>query len=485
MIEMDDLSVEEIMERIRRKLETQRETLKKEQLRPSEKEQFEADLAKETYEMEDFLKYHDKDFIYFAYKAILKREPDPSGYNNYLFKLRNGELDKVDIVVSLCKSLEGRAKGTKVKNINFYYIKCGIKRIPIISYFLKWLNLFLKLPKVIKNLETENKYYYGNLREDIDQINKEVQVRLEKLNYTYDHLSGGVSEITNKIRGIETKLNDLSYKVTEEDKEVLNRLADLELKSSEVVDKLKELEVKEIPEILEADKESYLSRAISSSHLSHPELTQKGQDKDVFFYLFENVFRGEQKDIKERQRYYLKYVLEVAKNTQGEIFLDAGCGRGEFLELLQENNIPYLGIEINEFETNFLKQKGLNVKNSDILEYLSNTNKNLMGISCFQVIEHLDITYLKKFIELAYKRIAEHGIIILESVNPHCPFALSRFYVDLTHIRPYPPETIKFLLEWYGFREVKIIFSAPVTENIRSRELCMNYQDYAVIGRKI
>ena len=464
MIEMDDLSVEEIMERIRRKLETQRETLKKEQLRPSEKEQFEADLAKETYEMEDFLKYHDKDFIYFAYKAILKREPDPSGYNNYLFKLRNGELDKVDIVVSLCKSLEGRAKGTKVKNINFYYVKCGIKRIPVISYFLKWLNLFLKLPKVIKNLEVENKYYYGNLRDYLEKISREVQF---------------------KIREIETKVSDLSHKVTEEGKEVLNKLADLELKSSEVVDKLKELEVKEIPEILEADKESYLSRAISSSHLSHPELTQKGQDKDVFFYLFENVFRGEQKDIKERQRYYLKYVLEVAKNTQGEIFLDAGCGRGEFLELLQENNIPYLGIEINEFETNFLKQKGLNVKNSDILEYLSNTNKKLMGISCFQVIEHLDITYLKKFIELAYKRIAKHGIIILESVNPHCPFALSRFYVDLTHIRPYPPETIKFLLEWYGFREVKIIFSAPVTENIRSRELCMNYQDYAVIGKKI
>ena len=464
MIEMDDLSVEEIMERIRRKLETQRETLKKEQLRPSEKEQFEADLAKETYEMEDFLKYHDKDFIYFAYKAILKREPDPSGYNNYLFKLRNGELDKVDIVVSLCKSLEGRAKGTKVKNINFYYIKCGIKRIPVISYFLKWLNLFLKLPKVIKNLEVENKYYYGNLRDYLEKISREVQF---------------------KIREIETKVSDLSHKVTEEGKEVLNKLADLELKSSEVVDKLKELEVKEIPEILEADKESYLSRAISSSHLSHPELTQKGQDKDVFFYLFENVFRGEQKDIKERQRYYLKYVLEVAKNTQGEIFLDAGCGRGEFLELLQENNIPYLGLEINEFETNFLKQKGLNVKNSDILEYLSNTNKKLMGISCFQVIEHLDITYLKKFIELAYKRIAKHGIIILESVNPHCPFALSRFYMDLTHIRPYPPETIKFLLEWYGFREVKIIFSAPVAENIRSRELCMNYQDYAVIGRKI
>lgn len=464
MIEMDDLSVEEIMERIRRKLETQRETLKKEQLRPSEKEQFEADLAKETYEMEDFLKYHDKDFIYFAYKAILKREPDPSGYNNYLFKLRNGELDKVDIVVSLCKSLEGRAKGTKVKNINFYYIKCGIKRIPVISYFLKWLNLFLKLPKVIKNLEVENKYYYGNLRDYLEKISREVQF---------------------KIREIETKVSDLSHKVTEEGKEVLNKLADLELKSSEVVDKLKELEVKEIPKILEVDKESYLSRAISSSHLSYPELTQKGQDKDVFFYLFENVFRGEPKDIKERQRYYLKYVLEVAKNTQGEIFLDAGCGRGEFLELLQENNIPYLGVEINEFETNFLKQKGLNVKNSDILEYLSNTNKNLMGISCFQVIEHLDITYLKKFIELAYKRIAKHGIIILESVNPHCPFALSRFYVDLTHIRPYPPETIKFLLEWYGFREVKIIFSAPVAENIRSRELCMNYQDYAVIGKKI
>ncbi|CAD7780731.1 MAG: hypothetical protein KCCBMMGE_01010 [Candidatus Methanoperedenaceae archaeon GB37] len=118
----------------------------------------------------------------------------------------------------------------------------GLRESRIISYFLKWLNLFLKLPKVIKNLEVENKYYYGNLRDYLEKISREVQF---------------------KIREIETKVSDLSHKVTEEGKEVLNKLADLELKSSEVVDKLKELEVKEIPKILEVDKESYLSRAIS------------------------------------------------------------------------------------------------------------------------------------------------------------------------------------------------------------------------------
>lgn len=452
----EDLTVEQIMERIRENLRERDSDSEFSFLEPLKCEDLPEDLDKKEYQINDFLKYHDKEFVRFTYRAILKREPDPSGYDNYLSKLRSGRLDKIDIIVSICKSPEGRSKGVKVKNINYYYLRCGIKRIPIISYFIRWINALLKLPKRIKNLEIENKYFYGKLSDYIEEIDNKTHV----MNSNFEKIQSKLDELWQL-----SNVNISNY--------------------HELSTKLEELEsVEEIPEILEAGDECYLARALEISSIPYSDL-RDNQNEDVFYHLFENIFRGQREDIKNRQKYYLQYVLSIIDHSDGRLFLDAGCGRGEFLELLKENNIPYLGIDTSGLEINFLKERGLNVVKADILEYLSNTSHNLIGISCFQVIEHLEFDYIKKFIELAYDRIGHNGIIILESINPHCPYALSRFYLDGSHVRPYPPETIKFLLEWYGFKDVKIAFSAPVEEKIRSKDLFMNYQDYAVIGKKL
>jgi len=477
----ENLTVEEIMERIRKKLEKRQEFVgeKKsesfgEMLRP---ENLINDLDKKEYKISDFLKYHDKEFIHFAYKAILKREPDPSGYDNYLSKLRSGKLDKIDIIVSICKSPEGRSKGVKVKNINYYYLRCGIKRIPILSYFISWINTLLKLPKRIKNLEIENKYFYGKISDYIEEIDNKIHainLNLEKIQSRFNELWQLNNTNINNYHELSNRLEELSNKL---DTNINNY--------HELSNRLKELGLtKEIPEILETTDESYLAKAVESSFIPYHDL-KGNRNKDTFYYFFENIFRGQRRDIKNRQKNYLKYILSIISESDGELFLDAGCGRGEFLELLKENNIPYIGIDINELEINFLKERGFNVVKADILEYLSNTPHKFIGISSFQVIEHLEFDYIKKFIELAYNKIGHNGVIILESINPHCLYALSRFYLDTSHIRPYPPETIKFLLEWFGFKNVKIIFSAPVEERIRSKDLFMNYQDYAVIGKKL
>ena len=473
----ENLTVEQIIERIRENLRKRRSFVEEKGsesessfLEPLKWEHLPEDLDKKQYEINDFLKYHDKEFVRFAYKAILKREPDPSGYDNYLSKLRSGKLDKIDIVVSICKSPEGRSKGVKVKNINYYYLRCGIKRIPILSYFISWINTLLKLPKRIKNLEIENKYFYGKISDYIEEIDNKIHainLNLEKIQSRFNELWQLNNTNINNYRELSNRLdtNINNYR------ELSNRLKELGL-------------TKEIPEILETTDESYLAKAVESSFIPYHDL-KGNRNKDTFYYFFENIFRGQRRDIKNRQKNYLKYILSIISESDGELFLDAGCGRGEFLELLKENNIPHIGIDINELEINFLKERGFNVAKADILEYLSNTPHKFIGISSFQVIEHLEFDYIKKFIELAYNKIGHNGVIILESINPHCPYALSRFYLDTSHIRPYPPETIKFLLEWFGFKNVKIIFSALVEERIRSKDLFMNYQDYAVIGKKL
>ena len=60
----------------------------------------------------------------------------------------------------------------------------------------------------------------------------------------------------------------------------------------------------------------------------------------IEYFDFENHFRGSVEHIKEVQRQYLPYF-------QGkQHVLDIGCGRGEFLSLMQEEQIPAEGIDL-------------------------------------------------------------------------------------------------------------------------------------------
>jgi O-antigen chain-terminating methyltransferase len=212
-------------------------------------------------------------------------------------------------------------------------------------------------------------------------------------------------------------------------------------------------------------------------------------DNESAFYLsFENVFRGAETEIDKRQRLYLTYALEAYKYAKdGKYFLDVGCGRGEFLKILNEAAVPAKGLEINREDYKNLKSRDFDVKLVDANTFLEGIDDNtLTGLSSFQVIEHLTQEYLKKFLKLAYRKIALNSVIILETVNPKCSYALSNFfYLDPSHIRPYPPELLKLLLEWYGFRDIKIIYSSPCPEDFRVKNAQeQNYMDYAVVGWK-
>jgi SAM-dependent methyltransferase len=235
-------------------------------------------------------------------------------------------------------------------------------------------------------------------------------------------------------------------------------------------------------------KESYLSESYIQKALGNSKLTGNGaqdrDDEDTFYYLFENLFRGSIEEIKKRQSIYLPYVTEAHAHSKGLFFLDAGCGRGEFLELLNGHGIPAKGVELNRISTDLAKARCVDVVLTDALEYLKTLpDDSLIGLSMFQVIEHLDLQNINNVLKVAFKKISLNGVILLESVNPYCPMALGKFYLDPTHIRPYAPDLMKFALEWHSFEKVRIIYSSPIPKEFK--EPVMNYQDYAVFGKKM
>ena len=89
--------------------------------------------------------------------------------------------------------------------------------------------------------------------------------------------------------------------------------------------------------------------------------------------------------------------------------------------------------------------------------------------------------------------LAANGVLLLETVNTDSLSALRTFYLDPTHVRPVPPEALRFLAEAVGFVDVVLEWRGPLPESQRLEEqsdndrklnaLLFGPQDYALVAR--
>jgi len=217
---------------------------------------------------------------------------------------------------------------------------------------------------------------------------------------------------------------------------------------------------------------------------------------------FEDQFRGAPEEIAARLAGYVESFANASD------VLDVGCGRGEFLALLQARGVRARGIDVNDSMVEVCVQKGLEASKADALEYLrAQPPGSLGGLLAAQVVEHLDPSYLTSLLDAAYVALRPGAPIVLETINPACWFAFFESYVrDITHVRPLHPDTLKFLLQASGFSGVEIRYQAPYPEHDKLQRvapaalggagetlnanvdklnsLLFTYLDYAAIGTR-
>ncbi len=209
------------------------------------------------------------------------------------------------------------------------------------------------------------------------------------------------------------------------------------------------------------------------------------QEKDKLYVFHQNFFRGSNEQVSELLKIYLEY-LPVNKFFDNNIFYDMGCGRGEFLDLLTSHNIKNIGVDNNSISVNALKVRGLDVVNSDALDYLEKISQ-AGGISAFHLLEHFSFPMVFDFLYLAYKKLIKGGIIIIETPNPNNLIVGSNnFYYDFTHITKLPPKLLEKTFEYVGFRDVKIVYLHEMVkgELNDSEKMIYGPQDYGIIAYK-
>lgn len=189
---------------------------------------------------------------------------------------------------------------------------------------------------------------------------------------------------------------------------------------------------------------------------------------DAFKYVgFEDRFRGSEDEIRRRLADYVPYFKGASD------VLDVGCGRGEFLDLLKQAGVTARGLDINPEMVEVCRARGLDASAGDALAYLNSlADESLGGLLAIQVVEHLEPSYLQRFLQAAFYKLRPGATLLLETINPACWVAFFESYIrDLTHVRPIHPETLQYLLHASGFSTVDVVYRAPIAEEARLQKV--------------
>lgn len=118
--------------------------------------------------------------------------------------------------------------------------------------------------------------------------------------------------------------------------------------------------------------------------------------------------------------------------------LDIGCGPGFFLELLAERGIPAEGIDYDPEMVKYCGHRGLNAITADA-RTLKALDGPYDGIHAGHVIEHMAGEEAIKFLEECTRILKDGGLFIIRTPNwENQTVREGGFWLDHTHVRPYP-----------------------------------------------
>lgn len=417
-----------------------------------------------------------------------------------------------------------------------------IRATPLLGYALAWINALVKLPVTRHHHQVE-----------LDLLQRKLVLSDDKISHLNARLSAAQSYIDARVdladhatnRKIDAIRDALEQRIYVQEKiDVSSRLQALEqMRAAARLHPLEMLDIgtrlMKLEQIESARKLKHFTQLIQSSQsennrfkdqlarldlrveemlssrqggeFSHLRVGQSDVDGlvrdrstnqfdvDQFFSDFEEAFRGKRDEIQSRLAVYLPHVLGVTSQLsecQGWRVIDVGCGRGEWLELMAQNQISALGIDLNESKVKACLDAGLAAKVADAITFLQELESgSLAVVTGFHIIEHLPFEQLIALFDAALAALQPGGLLIFETPNPeNLLVGACNFYFDPTHLSPIVPAVAQFMATQRGFSSAEIMRLHPYpddhlahgdaeVDHIVNRYL-FGAQDYALIARK-
>ncbi len=468
----------------------------------------------DCYHVNDLLKFHDRDFVRHAYKAILKREPDEKGFEENLETLRSGAFNKIDVLGSLLYSAEGEKTGVRIDGLRLPHTIRRLGRIPVLGYFVQLAVGLGRLPISIRNQRTIEAYVLSQQYLIVDHIQQqgvELSRRLQhqgaelsrRLQEQHAELSGGLQEHSRALAQLHQLFGELSawreavlarFAAGEERltrAEAVHRLVSDRL--NQIVQEAQNIraEIGDQGELLKQMQAEVHSLGILLQR-SLPDSPAEREESQALYAAFEERFRGDSGEIRKRLEFYLPVIRNGVPAAE---ILDLGCGYGDWLELLKENGFKAQGVENNRIMIERCRLRGLEVIDDDVMVHLGKLPDNSVGVvTAFHLIEHLPFQTLIRLLGEVQRVLKSGGLIILETPNPeNLVVAACNFYSDPTHHKPIYPHTLTFILDLKGFANLRLEYLHPVEDSPFNADdpalqalhtWFYGARDFAVIGKK-
>lgn len=379
---------------------------------------------KPDYHLPELLRYSDRAFVEAAYRAVLRRAPDPGGMEVYLGRLRSGEMTKVEVLAALRWSLEGTRRSVHVDGLLLPTILQKWKRKRFVGPLLRWATGVLR----VSDLADRTRLVEAGQAAEIQELGRFVNTLSR--------------QIDNRLIRIEEQGHDLL------DEERLLKL-ETGLQLDDLRSRVMALEerVTELHEKLD-EHESAISRSRGP----------QGLDLDPLYVAFEETFRGPSELIRARGAPYIDIIRAAGAGTPDAPVIDLGCGRGDWLDLLRENGLSARGVDSNHTFLQACADRGLDVIEGDVIDVLATLPTASAGaITGMHLVEHLPFEVMIRLLDECARVLKPGGVLALETPNPENPWVGSHlFYIDPTHRNPLPPLTLHWLVGARGFVDARI-----------------------------
>ena len=194
---------------------------------------------------------------------------------------------------------------------------------------------------------------------------------------------------------------------------------------------------------------------------------------DEYYWAFEARMRGSSDSVLDRLRGYehlavsLRDELADMGDAQGgsepPLWLDLGCGLGEFCELAREWGWRVEGVDTSPAAVEACRAKDVDATLADVAEFLATRRGEAPGAaSAIQLIEHLPRGTWIQLFQRAHALLAPGGALLVETINGLNPEALTAYFLaDVSHTWPGHPETLSLMAEHAGFEHVESPLPQP------------------------
>ena len=151
--------------------------------------------------------------------------------------------------------------------------------------------------------------------------------------------------------------------------------------------------------------------------------------------------------------YFVAHIAQhLPENKDANIF-EIGCGYGRYVKAVQELGYTNArGLDISEEQIEYARNylKLTNVVVGDAIKCLDGEIETYDAILLLDVLEHLDIEYSIKLLQLVKAALKPGGVLVLQVPNALAPLAPNRHW-DITHLRAYTPHSMEQHLRLSGF----------------------------------